>query len=93
MVPFFRLRAQKLQMKQQLVQRQTAAGSTTKRHNYQATLFHGSLKKETQLTKERKYSPPPPSANTSSTADTAANSLDKARNKVTKNKTKVPHMS
>lgn len=44
MVLIFKLRAQKLRMKY-LVQSQKVMESTTKRHYYQATLFHGSLKK------------------------------------------------
>ena len=45
MAPFFKPRSRKLGMNNHLVQSQIAVERTTKRHDNQTTLFHGSLEK------------------------------------------------
>ena len=76
MDPFFRIRTQKLRIKKQLVQSQVAAGSSTE------TLPLGhTISWEIFTTISISEHKP--------IVDTATNSLDKARNKVTKRKQKV----
>lgn len=85
-VPFSKLRAQKLRMKKYLVLSQIAVGRISKTPLPGRTISR--VSEEGKLINERKeIFTTTSTASTSSIADSATNSLDKARSKVTKNKT------